>query len=119
MDTEWTVSLFQNQLTNTQIMKISRTTQFTGLALLILFQLGCQKSEPQIDIEAEKQAISELTDRWVEAERQRDLDGTLAVISDDAVWLPAGGEVAEWGLVVTGSWIKVASCFLPQDWPGQ
>jgi uncharacterized protein (TIGR02246 family) len=74
-------------------MNICRTTRFAGLALQSLSQLGCRVGSPQIDLGAEKQTIDKLTDQWAEAEGRRDLSGSLAVIWEDAVWLPPGGEV--------------------------
>ena len=68
------------------------------LALLLCFLVGCQQGEesteePVVDIEADIMAIESLTEQRVEAFNENNLDAFIALVADDAVWMPPGVSV--------------------------
>lgn len=67
-------------------------TRSVAFAVLIITVSGCQTPPPQVNVEEEMNTIAELTDRWAEAEAQRDLEGSLSLVADDATWLPPDAE---------------------------
>ncbi len=59
------------------------------LVILLCLTFGCQKAEEVaeesvVDVEAEKQAIREMTQKAFEAKRQKDVDAVLNVYSENA-----------------------------------
>lgn len=76
-------------------MKFIRLPHLATLALICILFTGCQEAGPTVDIEAEKQMIAELSQQWADAESRKDLEGSLSMIWDDAVWLPPDAEVVE------------------------
>ena len=60
-------------------------------ALLALAVSGCA---PQVDVEADKTAIRDLTDvQWLNAEQAKDVDAVLSVFADDASSFPPNASI--------------------------
>jgi len=77
------------------IMKYIHLPYLASLSLMCILLTGCQEAGPIVDIEAEKQLISELSQQWADAESQKDLEGSLSMLWDDAVMLPPDADVVE------------------------
>ncbi len=59
--------------------------------LLVLAISGCA---PQVDVEADKAAIRDLTDvQWLNAEQAKDVDSVLSVFADDASSFPPNASI--------------------------
>jgi len=64
------------------------------LVILFCFTFGCQKqaeeAKPEVDIEADVEAIESWTDEVMKAFNEGDLEAFMATIAEDAVYMPTG-----------------------------
>jgi len=63
-------------------------------SVLVVFGIwalvGCAPTEPEIDFEAEEQAIHQLNTDWFAAEARRDMEATLSFMTSDVINQPEG-----------------------------
>ena len=62
------------------------------LVILLCFTFGCQKGEevpeePDVDVEAEKEAVLKADSDWLKSVSDRNIERVLEYYADDAVWL--------------------------------
>ena len=60
------------------------------VAFGILALAGCSPTEPEIDYEAEEQAIHQLNAEWFAAEASRDMEATLSYMAAGVINQPEG-----------------------------
>jgi ketosteroid isomerase-like protein len=65
------------------------------LVFLLCFTFSCQQGEevaeevkPIVDVEAEKQAIREIVQKSFEAEQQKDIDASMSLYAENAIFQP-------------------------------
>jgi uncharacterized protein (TIGR02246 family) len=68
------------------------------LVFLLSFIYGCELrkervEKPAVDVEADIEAIESLTIQRVQAFNENNLDAFMALVADDAVWMPPGTQV--------------------------
>ena len=74
---------------------MKRLLMIIPLVFLLCFTFGCQKAEevaeePAVDVEADKDAIRNLTNKRVKAFNESNIDLFMSLVADDAVWMPPG-----------------------------
>ena len=74
-------------------MRTFTSATVVSLSLIIFVLIGCQEASPSVDIEAEVLKIEELSQRWAAAESAKDLEGSIALLWDDAIMLPPNSDV--------------------------
>ncbi len=60
------------------------------VSLFVLIMTGCAPTGPQVDVEAERAALLAADAEAREAAAAMDTERWIALLTDDAVWLPAG-----------------------------
>lgn len=62
-----------------------------ALGLVLCFTFGCQKGdevaeEPEVDIEAEVEAVRKADNAWQKSAQEEDIDKVLSFYLDDSIW---------------------------------
>ena len=88
------------------LSKTALGTAVCGCFALLLLASGCNKAAP-VDLKAAEQAVRNADVKWSKAAAAHDMNGVFAYYTDDAVVLPANGEMLTNKSGVQKAWMEM------------
>jgi len=86
--------------------KISRTVAWACVGVGLL-ATGCKQQTPADTRAADEKTIKDLDAQWSKTAGTRDLDGTVAYYSDDAVLMPPNAPIASTKQAIRALWAEL------------